>query len=39
VERCTDCAEVARSGCLVAGYFSVKTSTVPTEGLRRADQI
>ena len=27
-DRLTDCGEVARGGCLVAGYFSVKTSTV-----------
>ena len=27
-----DCGEVARGGCLVAGEFNVKTSTVPTEG-------
>ena len=27
----TDCGEVARGGCLVAGEFSVKTSTVLTE--------
>jgi hypothetical protein len=33
-----DYGEVARGRCLVAGNLSVKTSTVPTEGLRRADQ-
>jgi len=32
----TDCGEVARGGCFVAGYFSVKTSTVLREGQRRA---
>jgi len=34
----TNCDEVARGGCLVAGNFSVKTSTVLTEGQRRSDQ-
>jgi hypothetical protein len=34
----TDCGEVARGGCLVAGNFGVKISTVLTEGQRRADQ-
>ena len=34
----TDCGEVARGGCLVTGEFSVKTSTVLTEGQRRSDQ-
>jgi hypothetical protein len=32
----TDCGEVARGGCLVAGNFSVKTSTVLTSGQRMA---
>ena len=32
----TDCGEVARGGCFVAGYFSVKTSSVLREGQRRA---
>jgi hypothetical protein len=32
----TDCGEVARGGCLVAGDFSVKTSTVLTSGQRMA---
>jgi hypothetical protein len=32
VEWCTDCGEVVWGGeCLVAGYISVETSTVPTE--------
>ena len=35
-DRLTDCGEVARGGCFVAGYFSVTTSTVLTEGQRRA---
>ena len=34
-DRLTDYGEVARGGCLVAGYFSVKTSTVLKEGHRR----
>jgi len=34
----TDCGEVARGGCLVAGEFSVKTSSVLKEGQRRSDQ-
>jgi len=35
VERRTDSVEVARGRCLVAGNLSVKTSSVPTEELRR----
>jgi hypothetical protein len=35
-DRLTDYGEVARGGCLVAGYFSVKTSTVLKEEQRRA---
>jgi len=34
--RLTDCGAVAKGGCLVAGYFSVKASTVLKEGQRRA---
>lgn len=32
----TDLSEVATVGSLVSGIFSVKTSTVPTEGQRRS---
>ena len=32
----TDCGEVARGGCVVAANISLVTSTVPTEGQRRA---
>ena len=35
-DRLTDCDEVARGGCFVAGYFSVTTSTVFEEGERSA---
>jgi hypothetical protein len=35
-DRLTDCGEVARGGCFVAGYFSVTTSNIPSEGQRRA---
>jgi len=36
VEGRTDCGEVARGGCLVAGEFRVKTSSVLKEGQRKA---
>ena len=32
----TDCGDVASGGCLVAANISLVTSTVPTEGQRRA---
>ena len=32
----TDCGVVARGGCFVAGYFSLKTSNIPSEGQRRS---
>jgi hypothetical protein len=32
----TDCGEVVSGGCLVAGYFSVRTSTALTWEQRRA---
>jgi len=31
----TDCGEVVRGGCSVAGNFCVKISTVPVKELRR----
>jgi len=34
-DRLTDCGEVARGGCFVAGYFSVTTSNIPSDGQRR----
>ena len=36
---CTDFGEVARGGCLVAGNFSLRTSTTSTEGQKIADEI
>lgn len=32
----TDCGEVVMGGCLVAGKFCLKISTVPMEELKRA---
>jgi len=31
-----DVGVVASGGCLVAGYFSLKTSNIPSEGQRRS---